>query len=63
MKMAFERSVVVELTRPVFVDGEMMEAGDLVEMPASEARAMKVRKQARDPQERAGKGAAKGRGA
>ncbi|HDR9259623.1 TPA: hypothetical protein QDB21_005645 [Burkholderia vietnamiensis] len=61
--MAFERGVVVELTRPVFVDGEMMEAGDLIELPEREARDMKARKQAREPQERAARASAKGKGA
>ncbi|WP_322009231.1 hypothetical protein [Paraburkholderia sp. J12] len=61
--MAFERGEVVEFLRPVWVGGELMAKGDLVELPEREARDLKARRIAREPAEKGARGAAKGKGA
>lgn len=53
--MAFERGEVLEVISPFMVDGEMVVAGDLIEVPARDARELKARKKAREPQEKAAK--------
>lgn len=47
--MAFERGEVLEVLRPILVDGELMQAGDLIEVPASDARQLRARKVAATP--------------
>lgn len=59
--MAFERGEVVEILRPVWVDGELMQAGDMLELSAAEARDFKARRIARTPAEKGAKPSAKGK--
>jgi hypothetical protein len=61
--MALVTGVVVEMLRPIWVDGELIEKGELIEMSERDARDLKARRIAQEPQERAAKGSAKGKGA
>ncbi|WP_296652872.1 hypothetical protein [Paraburkholderia sp.] len=61
--MAFERSEVVEILRPVWVGGELMETGDRLELPEREARDLKACKAARTLTDKPARPVSKGKGA
>lgn len=53
--MAFERGEVLEVISPFMVDGDMVLAGDMIEVPSRDAAELKARKKARTPSEKAAK--------
>lgn len=52
--MAFEKGVVLEVISPFLVDGDMVMKGDMIEVPARDAKDLVARRKAQEP---AGKGA------
>ncbi|WP_157694967.1 hypothetical protein [Caballeronia fortuita] len=61
--MAFERGEILEVISPFMVDGEMVLAGDLIEVPTRDAADLKARKKARTPQDKGAKAASKAKAA
>lgn len=52
MKVAFEKGILLEVVSPFWIDGEMVLAGDLIEVPTRDARDLQARKKTKTPDEK-----------